>query len=173
MKPPIIWAGIGIFSAIPLLAQQTGSSPSQSSAPDVASMQQQIRDLQDRIISLEGQMRRKCPSLLLLPPDISVIRDFIGAVGNGTVPALAQQQPFPSMQMHESEIGLQAIIDPYTRGDFFISFGEQGVCTPRLVLGCKFDCQRLLWERGFLRYLSFRGEPGSAMVIRFGTTGDA
>jgi hypothetical protein len=31
------------------------------------------------------------------------------------------------LQMHESEIGLQAIIDPYARGDFFISFGEQGV----------------------------------------------
>jgi len=62
-----------------------------------------------------------------LNPDISVIGDFIGAVGNGTVPPLAQQQPFPGMEMHESEIGLQAIIDPYARGDFFISFGEQGV----------------------------------------------
>jgi hypothetical protein len=29
--------------------------------------------------------------------------------------------------MHESELGLQAIIDPYARGDFFISFGEEGV----------------------------------------------
>src|SRR6266853_2906252 len=57
MKTPIIWAGIAIFSAIPLLAQQAGSSPSQHTQPDVAAMQQQIRDLQDRIISLEGQMR--------------------------------------------------------------------------------------------------------------------
>ena len=29
--------------------------------------------------------------------------------------------------MHESELGLQAIIDPYARGDFFITFGEHGV----------------------------------------------
>src|SRR5437870_3652927 len=29
--------------------------------------------------------------------------------------------------MHESELGFQAIIDPYARGDFFISFGEEGV----------------------------------------------
>jgi hypothetical protein len=56
-----------------------------------------------------------------------VIGDFIGAVGNGTVPPSASLQPFPSMQMHESEIGLQAIIDPYARGDFFLSFGEEGV----------------------------------------------
>jgi len=29
--------------------------------------------------------------------------------------------------MHESELGVQAIIDPYARGDFFLTFGEQGV----------------------------------------------
>ena len=62
-----------------------------------------------------------------LNPDISMIGDFIGAVGNGTTPPTASLQPFPSMQMHESELGVQAIIDPYARGDFFISFGEEGV----------------------------------------------
>src|SRR3954469_13016941 len=62
-----------------------------------------------------------------LNPDVSVIGDFIGAAGGNTPPPLATVQPFPSMEMHESEIGLQAIIDPYARGDFFISFGEQGV----------------------------------------------
>jgi hypothetical protein len=29
--------------------------------------------------------------------------------------------------MHESEVGFQSIIDPYARGDFFLSFGEEGV----------------------------------------------
>ena len=62
-----------------------------------------------------------------LNPDISVIGDFIGAAGGNTPPPTASLQPFPSLQMHESEIGLQAIIDPYARGDFFISFGEEGV----------------------------------------------
>src|SRR5579864_6683496 len=62
-----------------------------------------------------------------LNPDISVIGDFIGAAGGNTAPPLATLQPFPSLQMHESEIGMQAIIDPYARGDFFFSFGEQGV----------------------------------------------
>src|SRR5438067_4800582 len=56
-----------------------------------------------------------------LNPDISVIGDFIGAAGHNPV------FPSPSFQMHESEVGLQAIIDPYARGDFFISFGERGV----------------------------------------------
>jgi hypothetical protein len=56
-----------------------------------------------------------------LNPDISVIGDFIGTAGHNAV------QPSPSLQMHESEVGLQAIIDPYARGDFFLSFGEDGV----------------------------------------------
>jgi hypothetical protein len=56
-----------------------------------------------------------------LNPDISVIGDFLGAVGN---PA---NRHTPSLEMHESEVGFQEIIDPYARADFFISFGEQGV----------------------------------------------
>src|SRR6202043_3877789 len=56
-----------------------------------------------------------------LNPDISMIGDFIGSAGHNPV------NPSPSFQMHESELGVQAIIDPYARGDFFISFGEQGV----------------------------------------------
>ncbi len=29
--------------------------------------------------------------------------------------------------MHESEVAFQAVVDPYARADFFISFGEEGV----------------------------------------------
>ncbi len=56
-----------------------------------------------------------------LNPDISVIGDFIGKAGGNSI------QPSPSLEMHESEVGFQAIIDPYARGDFFLSFGEEGV----------------------------------------------
>ncbi|MCU1303890.1 MAG: hypothetical protein JWQ87_4174 [Candidatus Sulfotelmatobacter sp.] len=56
-----------------------------------------------------------------LNPDISVIGDFIAGAGHNPL------NPTPSFQMHESEVGLQAIIDPYARADFFISFGENGV----------------------------------------------
>jgi len=57
----------------------------------------------------------------LLNPDISMIGDFIGTVGHNSV------VPSRSLELHESELGVQAIIDPYARGDFFVSFGEQGV----------------------------------------------
>jgi hypothetical protein len=58
-----------------------------------------------------------------LNPDISAIGDFIGAFGRSPVTGAA----VPALEMHESELGFQAIIDPYARGDFFLSFGEEGV----------------------------------------------
>ena len=57
----------------------------------------------------------------LLNPDISLIGDFIGTAGHNNV------SPGKSLEMHESEVGMQAIIDPYARADAFISFGETGV----------------------------------------------
>jgi hypothetical protein len=65
----------------------------------------------------------------VLNPDISVIGDFIGAAGHYPTPpgSVIRQAGFQSLTMHESEVGFQAIIDPYARGDFFLSFGEEGV----------------------------------------------
>jgi len=57
----------------------------------------------------------------LLNPDISLIGDFIGTAGHNNV------APGRSLEMHESEVGFQAIIDPYARADAFLSFGETGV----------------------------------------------
>src|SRR5438067_1307374 len=56
-----------------------------------------------------------------LNPDISAIGDFIGVGGGNSI------RPSPALEMHESELGLQAIIDPYARGDFFLSLRETGV----------------------------------------------
>ena len=179
MKNLILLACVALLFITPTSAQQTNPSSPQGNASDVTAMQQQIKDLEERIIALEGQVRMlksaappppPAPSTATagaaveaqpptpapsqgqpgssvagavtqtqvyggaggaaakaLNPDISVIGDFIGAMGNGTIPALASQSPIPSLQMHESELGLQAIIDPYARGDFFLSFGEEGV----------------------------------------------
>jgi hypothetical protein len=57
----------------------------------------------------------------LLNPDISLIGDFIGTAGHNNV------VPSRALELHESEIGMQAIIDPYARADAFFSFGETGV----------------------------------------------
>ena len=144
-------------------------------------LQQQIRDLQERVIALEGQLRvmkaqpvptpppaqgTEAASTAAQPvvpppstevaaqttggptpggpaepeprfggasalakalnPDISMIGDFLSSLGNSP-PKGAGQTPVRSFEMHESELGIQAVIDPYARGDFFITFGEQGV----------------------------------------------
>jgi hypothetical protein len=149
---------------LPLFAvgqQQAGSS----SGDDNAALQQKIRDLEDRLIAVEGQLRvlksAQTPPAATAPaganepgtqsqaptpaesvvatqspmslggaagsaakalnPDISMIGDFIASAGGNPV------RPTPSFEMHESELGVQAIIDPYARGDFFLTFGEEGV----------------------------------------------
>jgi len=145
------------------LGQRTSASTS-----DTAALEQKIRDLEDRIIALEGQVRtmksQAAPPAAAPPPsapmvaspsqaaegptappaenlaaspvslggaggsaakalnpDISMIGDFISVAGGNSV------RPSPSFEMHESELGIQAIIDPYARGDVFLTFGEQGV----------------------------------------------
>jgi hypothetical protein len=164
--------------AIPGYGQQAGNSQTPDQ-PDNASLLQKIRDLEDRLIAVEGQLRvlKSQPAAPAQPataeqaaapqaaqpgeqaqasvqpnpsptsaamtseagtqagvlggaggsaakalnPDISAIGDFISVAGHNPV------QPSPSLEMHESELGFQAIIDPYARGDFFLSFGESGV----------------------------------------------
>ena len=54
-------------------------------------------------------------------PDMAMIGDFLGAAGRNTV------NPNPALEMHESEASFQAVVDPYARADFFVSFGEEGV----------------------------------------------
>jgi hypothetical protein len=66
----------------------------------------------------------------VLNPDISVIGDFLGAMGTSNVPPALKSEgrgPLPLLEMHESEVGYQAIVDPYARADFFLSFSETGV----------------------------------------------
>jgi hypothetical protein len=53
-------------------------------------------------------------------PDMSVIANFLATGGKNP------NNPAPSMQLTEAEIGLQAVVDPYARADFFISVGPEG-----------------------------------------------
>ena len=116
------------------------------SAQDTADLLNRIKAMEARIQALESEVQNlksqpavappapilQAPAPVVLGgagpaaakalnPDISVIGDFIGAVGYGA------NRKTPSLQMHESEVGFQEVIDPYARADFFISFGERGV----------------------------------------------
>lgn len=56
-----------------------------------------------------------------LNPDLSLNGDFLGSLGSNRV------RPQPGLELHEAELGLQAAIDPYSRGDVFLAFGPEGV----------------------------------------------
>jgi hypothetical protein len=159
MKPLIGFCVLALLVPGMALAQQGSTS---SSGADTAALEQKIRDLEDRLIALEGQMRtmkaQGSPAPAAAPeaaaasaesapaasaeniaaapvslggaggsaakalnPDISMIGDFVSSAGGNSI------RPTPAFEMHESELGVQAIIDPYARGDFFLTFGEQGV----------------------------------------------
>lgn len=62
----------------------------------------------------------------LLNPDVGIIGNFINASGQsrGGSEALA---PSPLFTLQESELSLQAIVDPYARADFFLAIGEEGI----------------------------------------------
>jgi hypothetical protein len=54
-------------------------------------------------------------------PDIAVIGNFVGAAGKNDV------EPLPGLQLHEAELSLQAIVDPYARADFFLAASPEGL----------------------------------------------
>jgi hypothetical protein len=54
-------------------------------------------------------------------PSIAAIGNFLGVGGSN------HTENLPSMSLRESEVSLQAVVDPYARADFFLSFGEEGV----------------------------------------------
>ncbi len=60
-------------------------------------------------------------------PDMAVIGDFLGTAGRVHTDPANNITPAPAFEMHESEASFQAVVDPYARADFFLSFGEEGV----------------------------------------------
>ena len=61
------------------------------------------------------------PSSKVFNPDISAIGDFVAVAGKA--PANSE----PSFELHEAEVGLQAIVDPYARADLFLTFANDAV----------------------------------------------
>lgn len=53
-------------------------------------------------------------------PDVAVIGNFVGSAGENSI------NPSPGLELRETEITLQAIVDPYARADVFLSFGPEG-----------------------------------------------
>lgn len=55
-------------------------------------------------------------------PDIAVIGSFVGTAGQAAFPDAP-----PALEMREVEASFQAVVDPYARADFFLTFGPDEV----------------------------------------------
>jgi len=134
--PPIIMRAslLGLLLASLVTGTLRAQGP-QGTPPagDQAKVQEErIRKLEEEVQALkEAQATPKPEAVQLggaggsaakaMNPDISLNGDFLGSIGRNDVRAV------PGLEMHEAELGIQSVIDPYARGDVFISFGETGV----------------------------------------------
>ena len=121
-------------------------SAAAQSQPDASALQQQIDQLKkefgERIAALEAKLAEtqaaaQAPAPTPEPaapaqaaaaggakyfnPDTAVIGNFLGTAGHNEI------NPSPALEMPESEVSFQAIVDPYMRADFYLAFGEEGV----------------------------------------------
>ena len=139
---------------IPALAIIAASLfPAAASAQDSPDVLARMKAMEDRIIALEAEVRTlkgtaavtpAAPAPVVAPapvaespvqapvnlggaggaaskvlnPDIAVIGDFLGAAET------ALGTPRPHLKCTRAKSRFQAILDPYARADFFISFGE-------------------------------------------------
>lgn len=91
----------------PMPTSETLQSPSQGTATDTGAQ-----------LPVYGGASAAAKAL---NPDIGIIGNFVGAAGHNTI------NPLPALALQESEISLQAIVDPYARADFFLAIGEHDI----------------------------------------------
>ena len=142
----------GLLTALalftPALAQQAPASAEEVEAlrAEVQQLKEQLKALQDQLAALiaarggapaappavippaeapvpAAPVPGAAPSLTsnYFNPSVSAIGNFLGVGGSN------KTENLPSMSLRETEVSLQAVVDPYARADFFISFGEEGV----------------------------------------------
>lgn len=132
--------------AVPRSAQsQDAASP--PSATEFAALQAQIRELSGRLAELEARLKAVegtplapaeagavapapnppvasgagAASSKIFNPDIAVIGNVTGGAGRNAASNV------PSIEFHEGEVSMQAVVDPFARGDFYFAFSPEGV----------------------------------------------
>jgi hypothetical protein len=137
-------------AALMLAAVLLGAVPTASAqSAETQALQQEIEELRrelaavqqeyaERLNALEARLDAEripapAPAAAAAPansnvfnPDIGVIGNFVSATGEsrGGSESIA---PIPFATLQESEVSLQAIVDPYARADFFLALGEEGI----------------------------------------------
>src|SRR6476659_9515327 len=89
--------------------------PADSTAADSALLKQIEQQMQSN--SQPAQQPQQGRSSLSFNPDIGVIGDFQGSY-------ISKGNKNFNAYLNETELSLQAVVDPYIRADFFLSFGR-------------------------------------------------
>ena len=146
---PVVFAVAALTQ--PLAAQEV---PAPASREEVQQLRDEVRALKEALAAMEARLAAipapaavPAPEPALQPtpppapdlsplassaipagsskvfnPDIAVIGDFLGAAGRNPSPDAP-----PSLELHEAEASFQAIVDPYARADFFLTFGPDEI----------------------------------------------
>jgi hypothetical protein len=147
MAAPPAFAQSASQSSPPALAVPAAQADPQALLREIAALRKELEDVRkaygDRLAALEVQVAAAvaaqtsaapatpppapepppaapAQSSKVFNPDIAVIGNLLGTAGSNAV------SPSPSIQFKEAEVSFQAVVDPYARGDFFVSFGEEG-----------------------------------------------
>src|SRR6476661_8365716 len=108
---PLIFLTFILFISIASLAQV----PADSTAADSALLKQIEQQMQSN--SQPAQQPQQNRSSLSFNPDIGVIGDFQGSY-------ISKGNKNFNAYLNETELSLQATVDPYARADFFLSFAR-------------------------------------------------
>ena len=135
-----------LFTAAPLMAQQPASEDRirqlESRLDDLA---RQMSDLRQEIDKLKGQpapadaedltkidiatpapaATQPAPSKVF-NPDMSVVGNFLGKAGQPNPFEFGDDVRQP-LRLEESEISLQAFVDPYAKAAFFLAVNQEGI----------------------------------------------
>jgi hypothetical protein len=140
---------LSLFLALSFPALAGAQAPPPAEDPSVAALRQEIAalraDYEQRLAALEAKLAALAAAESSPPPQappppqpapptgggaqtanyfnpaISLIGNYLAVGGHNP------EENLPNSSLRESEIGLQAVVDPYARADVFLSFGEQGV----------------------------------------------
>jgi hypothetical protein len=131
-----------VLLGLPLAAQQPPPPAQPDPAPAQTAPEERLKALEARVRALEADAaaRDQAPgpparlggadgaASKALNPDISLIGNVVASAGHDPV------RPSSGLDLHEAEVAFGAVVDPYSRGDVILSFGEEGAAVEEAYL---------------------------------------
>ncbi len=118
MKSKIFFCHLLLLCTVLISKTTTAQVPADSTAADSALLKQIEQQMQSN--NQPAQQPQQTRSTLSFNPDIGVIGDFQGSY-------ISKGNKNFNAYLNETELSLQATVDPYARADFFLSFARDPV----------------------------------------------